>query len=254
MKICNKCKVKKEDAEFGIDKRNNSLRSWCRECVRINSTRNYYEKMKPLLHPYKPKRPVKEGHKWCLKCGGEKPISDFYRRGGNTCKSCANKKARERQKINRADVTKKQKEYRKRIGREVLNERQQAWRAKNKERSAAWARNTRRRLTDSYITQNILKPKGVPITKQNIEIARTSLLLKKIKKAVEKTGFKICDGCKKKKDVSEFGNCSFWWKGVKKYRKNNLCKKCYSRRYKKYRSNDNAGGFGINEGYKNIGQ
>lgn len=92
MKVCARCGFEKEDSEFGIDRRYNKLRSYCRQCD-LEFGKNYYRRViKPDHYPDRPKRPVKEGHRWCLKCDIEKPISDFYTNGGNACKECALKK------------------------------------------------------------------------------------------------------------------------------------------------------------------
>ena len=239
-KICSKCMAVKNVSEFKIDKRHGTPTGYCRNC-NIEYGREYYLLVrKPVEHPEKPKRAVKPGCRWCLKCDEEKKVAEFYANGGNTCKVCANEAQRMRQKKNREHITKKQKEYRKRIGKEVLNKRQQEYRKVNREAQNQWARNTRSRLTDSYIAQNILKPKGIPRTKENIDIARSSLLLKRVKDRLQKTGKKICDHCKKMKDIKDFPVRIWYWKGVRRTTVNNICKPCAYEKSKSYRRKKNV--------------
>ncbi len=238
MKSCAKCKIEKDDGAFGIDKRNGALRSWCRDCVKINSRQNYYEKMKPILHPDKPKRIVKDGYRWCLKCGIEKLQSDFYRKGGNVCKECMNIQQKKRYWKNHAYIQERQKKYRaKNLNRIKSKAAIHRKKVNHSDYSNKKAKEYRKNLTDSYIRVRIRASgiKNEDITEKLIEIWRTEILLERIKKQVEKSGNKICDCCKKTSPIDNFYKKRYTWNGVEKIQYDNYCKACAAKRGSNYK-------------------
>lgn len=83
MKICNKCKVEKEDAEFSKDPQcKRGIRGQCRDCDRA-SRRARQSKAK-----------IAPDAKICTKCGIEKPSSAFFKLSvsadglNSNCKAC----------------------------------------------------------------------------------------------------------------------------------------------------------------------
>ena len=87
-KVCSKCGVEKDIEEFGKDSsKSTGVHSQCKACAK---EARIYRRLHPKAHRPEPK----DGHKYCTKCGEEKPFSEFTpskvtKSGyGSWCKKC----------------------------------------------------------------------------------------------------------------------------------------------------------------------
>lgn len=236
MKLCKRCHIKKKSSEFGIDKRYDTLNSYCKKCVREYLKEYYLKVRKPIEHPDKEKRPVKQNHRWCLKCGIEKPVTSFYK--GNTCKECANAQSKVNYAKNIDHIKKRSKKYRE-DNLQHIKAKSAIYRKQINHSAYSNGKNKqyRKQLTDSYIRIR-MRGKGIKnssITKEMIEQWRGLILIERIKKQLELNGKKICSYCKAILPISEFLIKKFKWKGQVKNSRDNFCRKCANKRHESYK-------------------
>lgn len=233
MKVCTRCHIEKRESEMA------SNGSWCRECNREYCSWYYKNVIKPTL-PVKEKREVSEGCRFCVKCHTEKPQQEFYKKSSNICKLCANAIAMVRYYEKHDEVREKAKIYRGN-NKEVIKERAKEQRIKSNHTkySGDKAKEYRKKITNSYIRCRLrgLGIKNEDITAEMIEIKKNEIVIERIKKQIEKAGFKVCNICKKNLKISEYYTKQYVWNGVKKYQVDNVCKKCNGERSKKYYRN-----------------
>ena len=102
MKRCTKCKKRKDESEFGKERKSkDGLAHWCKKCSCERSRRQYRKirgSVKKYLR-YEERHQVIDGvkQKRCSKCKKWKAESDFYKTRQHkdglavSCKECANK-------------------------------------------------------------------------------------------------------------------------------------------------------------------
>lgn len=92
LKNCSKCHIEKSSSEF--HKQGNSLRSWCKECIKPISYKHYPRSEKWSL--------LQRGLKRCTKCGTTKRVEQFNKNGltkggkqkySSDCKICSRNRA-----------------------------------------------------------------------------------------------------------------------------------------------------------------
>lgn len=159
MKVCTKCNIKKDDSEFGTDKRYSKLRSFCKECDN-NYYKEYYLKNRKLKNS-RVDTVLKKGWRVCLKCFVEKGQSNFYSHGGNTCKDCHNNLTKSRYRNNTKEYKERNKKYRAKVSKDVFKKRGIEARKKYNHSHYSNEKNKeyRKMLTSSFVIAN-LRRKG----------------------------------------------------------------------------------------------
>ncbi|MCP4258685.1 MAG: hypothetical protein GY774_14470 [Planctomycetes bacterium] len=102
MKQCSKCKKRKDENEFGKNRKSkDGLRCWCRDCVAVYARGRYKENRGDIRKylRYEERHQVVKGirQKKCRGCMKWKTESEFYKRKRHKdglagwCKECSNK-------------------------------------------------------------------------------------------------------------------------------------------------------------------
>jgi hypothetical protein len=169
---------------------------------------------------------------FCRKCEQDKPEDKFYSK--YECTDCNNKYSREWYHKHHKQSLERGKKYREQ-NRKKINDSARAEAKNRRNYQINKKHELRDRLTDGYIRGVIGSHGGIKasdITKEMIDIKRTELLLLRIKKKLQKRGYKICASCKIPLPETSFYKKKRVYKGIEKYGTSHICIQCINKQKK----------------------
>lgn len=158
-KACTMCGQEKPlDAYYIKDKTTGRRFSWCKDCHLWRTNQRYHEKTESKREA---KRSAsKPTRKQCTRCGEEKPISEFHRRGDNKgdghrswCKACRAIEKAEYRTANRERINAQSAEYRE-AERTLIMARKDQWMAEHPDRMREIQRKTRQKNAERVRAYN----------------------------------------------------------------------------------------------------